>query len=123
MDEELGYIHENETWDLIDLPNGQKAIRLKWVYNLNNVEGKVIKHKARLVAKGYVQEQGIDFEEVVSPVACMESVRLLIALLVLDAWKLHHMDVKTMFLNGELEEEVYVKQPPGYTKEGAEHKC
>ena len=123
MDEELGSIRDNETWSLVDLPNGQKAIGLKWVYKLKkDAEGKVIKHKARLVAKGYVQEQGIDFEEVFAPVARMESVRLLIALAVQEAWKLHHMDVKTAFLNGELEEEVYVKQPPGYIEEGAEHK-
>jgi hypothetical protein len=119
----LGSIRENETWDLVDLPKGHKAIGLKWVYKLKkDADGKVIKHKARLVAKGYVQEQGIDFDEVFAPVARMESVRLVMALAVQEAWKLHHMDVKTAFLNGELEEEVYVKQPPGYIKEGAEHK-
>ena len=72
--------------------------------------------------KGYVQEQGIDFKQLFASVARMESVRLLIVLTVQEAWKLHHMDVKTAFLNGELEEEVYVKQPPGYVEEGAEHK-
>jgi hypothetical protein len=74
------------------------------------------------VAKGYVQEQGVDFEEVFASVARMESVRLLMALAAQESWKLDHMDVKSAFLNGELEEEVYVKQPTGYIKEGEEHK-
>ena len=69
-----------------------------------------------------MQEQGVDFEEVFSPVEMMESVRLIIALTAQEPWKLHHMDVKSAFLNGELEEEVYVKQPPGLIKEGEEHK-
>jgi hypothetical protein len=80
------------------------------VYKIKkDVEGNLVKHKARLVAKGYVQEQGVDFEEVFAPVARMESVRLLMALAAQESWKLHHIDVKSTFLNGELEEEVYVK--------------
>ena len=123
MDEELGAIQDNKTWKLVNLPNGHKAIGLKWVYKIKkDAEGNLVKHKARLVAKGYVQEQGVDFEEVFAPVARMESVRLLIALAAKESWRLHHMDVKSAFLNGELEEEVYVKQPPGYIKEGEEHK-
>jgi transposase InsO family protein len=123
MDEELVSIHDNNTWKLVDLPNGQKAIGLKWVYKIKkDAEGNLVKHKARLVAKGYVQEQGVDFEEVFAPVARMESVRLIIALAAQESWKLHHMDVKSAFLNGELEEEVYVRQPPGFVKRGEEHK-
>ena len=81
MDEELGSIKDNDTWELVDLPNNHKAIGLKWVYKIKkDAEGKLVKHKARLVAKGYVQEQGVDFEEVFAPVARMESVQLLIAL-------------------------------------------
>jgi hypothetical protein len=114
MDEELGSIRDNNTWKLVDLPNNHKAIGLKWVYKINkDAKEKLVKHKARLVAKGYVQEQGVDFEEVFAPVARMKSVRLLMALAAQESWKLHHMDVKSTFLNGELEEEVYVKQPPG----------
>jgi hypothetical protein len=93
------------------------------VYKIkNDAEGNLVKHKARLVAKGYVQEQGVDFEEVFAPVARMASVRLLTAPAAQESWKLHHMDMKFAFLNRELEEEVYVKQPPGYIKEGEEHK-
>nr|CAE04466.3 OSJNBa0029L02.7 [Oryza sativa Japonica Group] len=81
MEEELRSIEENQTWSLADLPAGHKAIGLKWVYKLKkDPTGAVVKHKARLVAKGYVQQQGIDFEEVFAPVARMETVRLLIAL-------------------------------------------
>jgi hypothetical protein len=81
MDDELGSIYDNNTWKLVDLPKNHKAIRLKWVYKIKkDTEGKLVKHKTRLVAKGYVQEQGVDFEEVFAPVARMESVRLLMAL-------------------------------------------
>jgi hypothetical protein len=110
MDDELGSIRDNNTWKLVDLPNNHKAIGLKWVYKIKkDTEGKLVKHKARLVDKGYVQEQGVDFEEVFASVARMESVRLLMALATQESRKLHHMDVKSAFLNGELEEEVYVK--------------
>jgi hypothetical protein len=81
MDDELGSIRENNIWKLVDLPNNHKAIGLKWVYKIKkDAEGKLVKYKARLVAKGYVQEQGVDFEEVFALVARMESVRLLMAL-------------------------------------------
>lgn len=81
MSQEMKSIESNETWKLTDLPRGQKAIGLKWVYKLKkDATGKVVKHKARLVAKGYVQRQGIDYDEVFAPVARIESVRLLIAL-------------------------------------------
>jgi hypothetical protein len=83
MDGELRSIKDNDTCDIVDLPNNHKAIGLKWVYKIKkDAEGKLVKQKARLVAKGYVQEQGVDFEEVFTPVARMESVRLLIALAV-----------------------------------------
>jgi hypothetical protein len=81
MDEKLGSIRDNNTWKLVDLPNNHKTIGLKWVYKIKkDAKEKLVKHKARLVAKGYVQEQGVDFEEVFAPVARMESVRLLMAL-------------------------------------------
>jgi len=84
--------------------------------------GNVTKHKARLLAKGYVQHQGIDFDEVFAPVARMELVRLLLALAACEGWEVHHMDVKSAFLNGDLVEEVYVSQPAGFVVDGAEHK-
>jgi hypothetical protein len=79
-----------------------------------------VKHKARLVAKGYVQKQGVDFEEVFAPVARLDTVRFILALAANLGWKVHHLDVKSAFLHGELEEEVYVTQPEGYVVKGRE---
>ena len=76
-----------------------------------NAEGEVVKHKARLVAKGYVHKQGIDYDEVFALVARIDTVKLILAMATNRGWKVHHLDVKTAFLNGELEEEVYVAQP------------
>lgn len=105
------------------MPTGHKAIGLKWVYKLKKEpDGRIVKHKARLVAKGYVQRQGVDFEEVFAPVARLETIRLLIAIAAQQRWEVHHMDVKSAFLNGELKEEVYVTQPPGFALEGQEGK-
>jgi len=77
-------------------------------------KGRVVKHKARLVAKGYAQQQGVDFDEVFAPVARIETVRVLLALAAQGGWQVHHMDVKSAFLNGDLTEVVYVQQPPGF---------
>lgn len=123
MEEELDSIRGNDTWLLVDLPPGQKPIGLKWVYKLKkDPSGAIVKHKARLVAKGYVQREGVDFDELFAPVARMETVRLLVPMAALEGWRLHHMDVKSAFLNGELQEEVFVRQPPGYDEAGNEHK-
>jgi hypothetical protein len=86
-----------------------------------NAAGEVIKHKARLITKGYVQQPGMDFDEVFTPIARIESVRLL-ALATHEGWPVHHMDVKSAFLNGELVEEVYVRQPPGFIIDDQEDK-
>jgi hypothetical protein len=123
MEVEMESIQSNKTWELADLPAGHRAIGLKWVFKVKkNPEGKVIKHKARLVAKGYAQREGVDFEEVFAPVARIETVRLLIALAARSGWKVHHMDVKSAFLNGDLCEEVYVQQPPGFVVENGSGK-
>jgi hypothetical protein len=121
MLDELQSIDNNNTWTLTTLPAGHRSIGLKWVYKLKKDEnGNVVKHKARLVAKGYVQRAGVDFEEVFAPVARLESVRLILALAAHRGWQVHHMDVKSAFLNGDLEEVVYVSQPPGFIAEGRE---
>ncbi|WVZ53904.1 hypothetical protein U9M48_004791 [Paspalum notatum var. saurae] len=123
MREEMKAIEDNSTWELASLPTGHRAIGLKWVFKVKRDEaGNVIRHKARLVAKGYVQCAGIDFNEVFAPVARMESVRALLALAAHQGHKVHHMDVKSAFLNGELKEEVFVSQPPGFISTGNEHK-
>ena len=108
MESEIQSINKNKTWELVKLLAGQKPIGLKWVYKLKkNAEGEIVKYKARLVAKGYVQRQGIDYEEVFAPVARLETVRLILVLAANRSWEVHHLDVKTTFLNGELIEDVY----------------
>ena len=111
-EEEIASIERNHTWLLVDLPAGAKAIGLKWVFKLKrNPDGSVNKYKARLVANGYVQRHGVDYDEVFAPVARIETIRLIIALAASHGWEVHHLDVKTAFLHGDLKEEFYVKQP------------
>ncbi|KAI3782063.1 hypothetical protein L2E82_12095 [Cichorium intybus] len=122
MKRELDSIERNHTWVLTDLPKGQKPIGLKWVFKLKkDASGKFTTHKARIVAKGYVQRKGIDFDEVFAPVARLETVRLMLALAAKEGWTVHHLDVKSVFLNGTLEEEVYVSQSEGFIVAGKEH--
>ncbi|GJS59765.1 ribonuclease H-like domain, reverse transcriptase, RNA-dependent DNA polymerase [Tanacetum coccineum] len=117
MKVELDSINRNNTWELTNLPKGHKAIGLKWVFKTKrDANGNIVKHKARLVAKGYIQEHGIDFEEVFAPVARMETIRLLLAIAANNKWEVHHLDVKSAFLHGDLKEEVYVTQPEGFIK-------
>jgi hypothetical protein len=115
MDEEIDSIERNNTWDLVDLPEGKKSIGVKWVYKTKlNAEGEVEKYKARLVAQGFSQQPGIDYNETFSPVARIDTVRMVLAIAAQNKWIMHQMDVKSAFLNGCLEEEVYVRQPLGY---------
>ncbi|XP_013613882.1 PREDICTED: uncharacterized protein LOC106320064 [Brassica oleracea var. oleracea] len=115
-------IIKNKTWKLVKKPADVKPIGLKWIYKIKrNADGTVIKYKARLVAKGYVQQQGIDFDEVFVPVARIETIRLLLALAATNGWEIHHLDVKNAFLNnGDLNEDVYVTQPEGFVEKGKE---
>lgn len=122
MEKEMDSIERNGTWKLTEPPKEQKIIGLKWIYKLKkDASGNVVKYKARLVAKGYSQEQGVDFEENFAPVTRLETVRLLLALAAQNNWEVHHLDVKTAFLNGEIKEDVYVAQPEGYVQKGKEH--
>ena len=119
MLEEMKVIEENETWQLIDPPLGCRPISLKWVYKVKRDElGAIVKHNACLIARGFVQREGIDFEEVFVPVARIESVCLLLALAVAKDWRVHHLDIKLAFLNGELAETVFVRQPLGFAIKG-----
>ncbi|GJT80197.1 retrovirus-related pol polyprotein from transposon TNT 1-94 [Tanacetum coccineum] len=104
-----------KVWTLVDLPNGKRAIGTKWVYiNKKDERGIVIKNKARLVAQGYTQEEGIDYDEVFAPVARIEAIRLFLAYASFKDFVVYQMDVKSAFLYGKIEEEVYVCQPPGF---------
>lgn len=122
-EDEIHSISKNHTWDLIEPPQEARPIGLKWVFKLKrNSDGSINKHKARLVAKGYVQRYGIDYEDVFAPVARIETIRLLISLAAANGWEIHHLDVKTAFLYGELKETVYVTQPEGFIIQGSENK-
>ena len=121
MEEEIESLHANEVWDLVELPKDRKAVGSKWVFKTKrSANGTVERHKARLVAQGYSQRHGQDYDETFAPVVRFESLRTVIALAVQNGLKLHQMDVTTAFLNGELREEVYMKQPEGYAVEGKE---
>ena len=115
MDEEMESLRKNATWRLVKLPPGRKAIGCKWVYakKVGSLEADV-RYKARLVAKGFAQREGIDYDEVFSPVVKYLSIRVLLALVAQFGLILEQLDVKTAFLHWELEEEIYMLQPPGY---------
>ncbi|GJV66999.1 zinc finger, CCHC-type containing protein, partial [Tanacetum coccineum] len=123
MQAELESIEKNKTWKLTDLPPGHRAIGLKWVYKVKRDNmGNVVKYKARLVAKGFIQKKGVDFDEVFAPVARLDTVRLILSLAAQNGWVVHHLDVKSAFLNGDLKEEVYVTQPEGYVNKNESQK-
>ena len=122
MKEELEAIERNSTWELVKLPKKCKSIGVKWIYKIKRDNyGEITRYKARLVAKGFSQMRGIDFEEVFSPVARAESIRIIISMAAQFKWKLHHLDVKSAFLNGYIEEDIYVDQPKGFIKEEKEN--
>ena len=106
----------NDVWTLVDPPKGVKLIGCKWVFKRKRgVDGKVETHKAHLVAKGYRQRYGIDYDETFSPMAMLKSIRIMLAIAAHLNYEIWQMDVKTAFLNGELDEEVYMIQPEGFT--------
>ncbi|GAA0144763.1 transmembrane signal receptor [Lithospermum erythrorhizon] len=122
MDVEINSIVKNNTWTLIELPQKEKKIGVKWIYKTKRDENeRIIKHKARLVSKCYVQREGIDYTEVFAPTVRMDTVRTFISNAASQGWKIHQLDVKSVFLHGELSEEVFVEQPEGYVMRGEEH--
>jgi hypothetical protein len=116
--EELSALNKREVFELVDLPEGKKAIRNRWVFDIKPDGRK----RARLVAKGFSQIEGIDYDELFSPVVRYESVRLIFALAALEQWHLQALDVKTAFLYGKLDEEIYMQQPEGFVTKGSEKK-
>ena len=121
MKEEMNSMKSNGVWDLVELPNGVKAIGCKWVFKTKKDSlGNIERYKARLVAKGFTQKEGIDYTETFSPVSKKDSLRIILALVAHFDLELQQMDVKTAFLNGDLEEEVYMKQPEGFPSSDGE---
>ncbi|GJS27281.1 putative ribonuclease H-like domain-containing protein [Tanacetum coccineum] len=115
MQDELLQFKLQKVWTLVDLPHGKRAIGTKWVYrNKKDDRGIMVRNKARLVAQGYTQEEGIDYDEVFAPVARLEAIRLFLAYASFMGFIVYQMDVKSAFLYGTIEEEVYVCQPPGF---------
>ena len=115
MIEELQALEKTHTWDLVDLPRGKSVIGCKWVYKIKTKsDGTIERYKPRLVVKGYAQEYRIDYEKTFAPVACITSIRSLLAITTIHQWPLFQMDVKNAFLNGDLTEEVYMQAPLGY---------
>ncbi|KAI3693028.1 hypothetical protein L6452_32856 [Arctium lappa] len=115
MQDELQEFERNKVWTLVPLPKGKFAIGTKWVFrNKKDEDGIIIRNKATLVAKGYCQEEGIDYDETFAPVSRLEAIRIFLAYVAHKGFKVYQMDVKSTFLNGKLNEEVYVQQPPGF---------
>jgi hypothetical protein len=114
MHEELENFERNQVWELVEPPPNCKHNGTKWVWkNKEGENGEVVMNKLRLVSQGYSQKEGIDYEEAFALVAHLEAIRILLAFSVAKGFTLYQMDVKSAFLNGFLEEEVYVRQPPG----------
>jgi hypothetical protein len=115
MAEEYQSILKNYVWDIVLRPEGKSVVTSKWIYKIKHAsDGSVEKYKEIFVARGFSHVEGIDYEETFSPVARYTSIYTIIALVASMGWKLHQMDVKTTFLNGEIEEEVYIDQPMGF---------
>jgi hypothetical protein len=121
MKDEIKSLITNKVWDLEKIPKGAKTVGCKWVYKTKyDSQGNIDKFKARLVAKGYTQREGIDYNETFSPVSCKDSFRIIMALVAHYDLELHQIDVKTAFLNGDLDETVYIAQTKGFIMEGKE---
>ena len=116
---EIDSILQNHTWELVDLPPGSKPLGCKWVFKKKmKTDGTIDKYKARLVIKGYKQQKGLDYFDTYSPVSRITSIRMMLAIASMRNLAVHQMDVKTAFLNGDLEEEIYMEQPEGFVSPG-----
>jgi hypothetical protein len=121
MDDEIKSLYTNQTWNLVKLPTEKKAIQNKWVYKLKQEQDGSQRYKARLVVKGFQQKAGIDFTEIFSPVVKMTTIRTVLSIVAAEDLHLEQLDVKTAFLHGDLEEDIYMQQPQGYVEAGKEH--
>jgi hypothetical protein len=125
MVEEYTSIMKNDVWDIVPRPEGKSVVSSRWLYKIKHVaDGNIEKFKARFVVRGFSQREGVDYEETFAPVARYTSIRAVMSLVSFMGWRIHQMDVKTTFLNGIIEEEVYIEQPQGFEVSGKEsHVC
>ena len=123
MDEEIDSIERNNTWDVVVFLEDKNCMGVKWIYKTKlNVDADVEKYKALLVAQGFSQQPRIGYNETFALMARLDTVRMVLAIVAHNKWYVHQMDVMSAFLNGSLEEEVYVRQPPGYEVDGQKDK-
>jgi hypothetical protein len=123
MNQEIEAIERNETWELTNLSLRGKIIGVKWIFKTKlNDHREVDKYKTRLVAKGYNQQYGVDYAEVFALVARLDTIRMVLSLAAQKSWLIYQLDVKLAFLHGEINEEVFVDQPPSYEQKGEETK-
>ena len=118
----MNSIHANGTWDLVELPKNRKALPCRWVFRLKRtIDSPSPKYKARIVAKGFRQEYGVHFDEVFFPVVKMTTLRFLLGVVAAENLELHQLDLKTAFLYGDLDEEVYMEQLQGFATPSLGH--
>ncbi|KAH9752611.1 hypothetical protein KPL71_014762 [Citrus sinensis] len=122
INQEMESMYSNKVWELVEAPNEVKPIGCKWIYKRKRgVDGRVETFKVRLVAKGFTQKEGIDYEETFSPIAMLKSIRILLPIAAVLDYEIWQMDVKIAFLNGHLEEDIYMQQLDGFIQKGQEH--
>ena len=115
MRSEIDSMYTNQVWTLVDIPEDRKAVENKWIFKKKtDADGNISIYKARLVAKGFRQVQGVDYKETFSLVVVLKSIRILLAIAASYDYEIWQMDVKTTFLNGNIEEELYMVQPEGF---------
>jgi len=125
MIEEYTSIMKNDVWEVVPKPARKSVVTSRWLYKIKHAaDGSVEKYKSRFVACGFTQKEGIDYDETFTPVSKYATIRTIISGAAVFRWKLHQMDVKTTFLNGKIEEEVYIEQPEGFVTHGKKtHVC
>ncbi|RVW39072.1 Retrovirus-related Pol polyprotein from transposon TNT 1-94 [Vitis vinifera] len=122
VQDEIDALEKNGTWTITDLPVGKRPVGCKWIFTIKyKADGSVERFKARLVARGFTQSYGIDYQETFAPVAKLNTIRILLSLAVNQDWCLQQLDIKNAFLNGDLEEEVYMEIPPGFEESMAKN--
>ena len=119
IDNEYNALIKNQTWHLVPPQHGANVIDCKWVYKIKRKsDGSIDRYKARLVAKGFKQRFGIDYDDTFSPVVKATTIRLVLSIAISRGWSLRQLDIQNAFLHGVLEEEVFMRQPPGYENKG-----